>query len=100
MEGRKMTKFAAQTIKTLMDDTAHIAGRKARGAKFVVAVEADDGSWFELDADDQGHAGVLARNAVDAMSARGASCWRVMDGRYLGRAFYSCFEAIDMAEAV
>lgn len=95
-----MTKFAALTIDTIKNGSAYIEGRKARGAKFVVAVEADDGSWFELDATDQGHAGVLARNAVEAMSARGASCWRVMDGRYLGRSFYACYEAHDFAEAV
>jgi hypothetical protein len=69
-----MTKFAALSILDLRTPEAN-RGRRARRAKFVVAVEADDGSWFELDADDRDHARTLARNVVDVQSARGASCW-------------------------
>lgn len=71
-----MTKFAATSIADLCTPAA-TAGRLARKAKFVVMVECDDGSWCELDADDQGHAGTLARNFVDKQNARGASCRRV-----------------------
>jgi hypothetical protein len=35
------------------------------------------GEWFALHADDQGHAGVLARHWVDTLGCRGASCWRL-----------------------
>lgn len=84
-----MSKFAAQSITAFFTDAAN-AGRVARKAKFVVCVEADDGSWFELDADDQAHAGVLARNVVDKMDARGASCWRVFAGGDIsGKPFFT-----------
>lgn len=92
-----MSKFAAQSIRSFFTAEA-VAGRVARKARFVVLVEADDASWFELDADDQGHAGVLARNVVDTQSARGASCWRVFAGGEIGpHAFYSCFEQVGEA---
>ena len=71
-----MTKFKARTINDLRTLEA-TAGRAARKARFVVDVEVDDGSWCELDVDDKAHAERLARNWVDVMSARGASCWEV-----------------------
>ena len=88
-----MAKFSASSIADLLIPAAN-AGRLARKAKFVVCVEARDGSWCELDADYQGLAGVLARNTVDVLGARGASCWRVdRDGSTIGRAFYTHFES-------
>lgn len=89
-----MPKFSALSITRFFEGDA-VAGRVARKARFVVLVEADDGSWFELDADDQGHAGVLARNIVDVMGARGASCWRVLpNGKLVGRPFLTHFETV------
>lgn len=84
-----MTKFAALSATDLRTyDCCN--GRLARKAQFVVTCEADDGSWFELDADDQAHAKVLANNQVDNMNCRSASCWRVnqKDGYFYPRAFY------------
>jgi hypothetical protein len=72
-----MPKFAAQSINDLRTPEAN-RGRHARRPFFVVAVEADDGSWFELDAESMDHARTLAKNQVDLMNARGASCWRVV----------------------
>lgn len=71
-----MTKFSAQSALDLRTPEA-TAGRFARGARFIVQVEADDGSWFELDAETGSHAEVLAKTQVDKMKARGASCWCV-----------------------
>lgn len=91
-----MTKFAALSIADLRTAEAN-RGRMVRGAKFVVCVEVDDGSWCELDADDQGHAGVLARNWVSAQNARGASCWRVLRmyaGELGAQAFYTVYENV------
>jgi hypothetical protein len=94
-----MTKFSALSIARFFEADA-VAGRVARKAKFVVLVEADDGSWCELDADDQGHAGVLARNWVDTLGARGASCWRVFPGGTLdGRPFFTHYETANWEAA-
>ena len=68
------TKFSAQSCRVLHDAKE---ARVARKATHVVLLEADDGSWFELDAEDHGHAIVLAHNQVDLMDCRGASCWEV-----------------------
>lgn len=89
-----MTKFAALSIDALRTAEAN-RGRMVRGANFVVCVECDDGSWCELDADDQGHAGVLARNWVETQDARGASCWRVLrmyNGELGNQPFYAVFD--------
>ncbi len=94
-----MTKFSALSIARFFEADA-VAGRVARKAKFVVLVEASDGSWCEMDADDQGHAGVLARNIVDVIGARGASCWRVLPGgELLGRPFLTHFETANWEAA-
>jgi len=86
-----MAKFAAASIRDLMTKERS-AGRVARKAKFIVACEADDGSWFELDADSRAHAKVLAQNNVDVMSCRGCSCWQVNDVGTLKRApFHTYF---------
>jgi hypothetical protein len=86
-----MTKFIAQSINYYRTAQAN-EGRKARKAKCIVNVEADDGSWFELDADDMEHAHVLARNMVDVQSARGASCWQVnADGVCKRRSFFNYY---------
>jgi hypothetical protein len=67
--------------------------RLAREAKFIVACEADDGSWFELDATDRNHAGFLAENQVDKMNCRGASCWTVLPTGKLSRRSFSTYFA-------
>ena len=74
-----MPKFIARSILDLMTPERE-AGRVARGAHFIVAVEVDDGSWVELDADDKPHAAVIADNWVAKLNARGASCWAVFPG--------------------
>lgn len=75
-----MPKFAARTIKDLMTP-ARDAGRLARRVPFVVCCEADDGSWFELDATSEEHGRTLADNMIRPEHAcRGCSLWRVRDG--------------------
>lgn len=93
-----MTKFAAQSIQDLRTGAATM-GRFARKAKFVVDVECDDGSWCELDADDKAHAKRLARNWVDVMGARGASCWEVVgNGNVARRSFFNYYENVGMED--
>ncbi len=85
------TKFSAQSAQALRTPEAN-KGRVARKVTHVVFCEADDGSWFELDAEDHGHAIVMAHNQVDLMNCRGASCWVVKpDGSLHDRAFYMYF---------
>lgn len=94
-----MAKFQAASIRDLMTPERD-AGRVSRAAQYaadkgrtldiaklshIVAVEADDGSWFELDADDFANARALAVNQVDKMNARGASVWQVWENGKLGR---------------
>ena len=63
--------------------------------KFTCKTKRNRGSWFELDADNQDHAGVLARNQVDKMNARGATCWRVViEGELGARPFYNYFAGL------
>lgn len=69
-----MTKFAAQTAADFRTQGA-CAARVIRAPSFVVIVEADDGSWCELDADDRHHGERLAMNWVDTLGARGACVW-------------------------
>lgn len=64
----------------------------AQGVKFVVAVENQRGEWFLLHADDQGHAGALARNWVEAMGARGASCRRIFADGVAPKPFFTIYE--------
>jgi hypothetical protein len=71
-----MPKFSALSLADLRTPERS-AARILRNVCAVVAVEADDGSWFELDATCTSHAAALADNQVDKMSARGASCWDV-----------------------
>lgn len=92
-----MPKFRATSIKDFM--TAEAAeGRKARGVGFVVAVEADDGSWCELDATDRTHAERLAEVWVTQMNARGCSCREVKpDGTLKTKTFFTFFNGSDAA---
>lgn len=95
-----MTKFTAQKLGDLLTReatngrAARIAGYKRAGVAFtaVVHVEADDGSWFELDATDTHHAHVLADTMVRD-GARGVSCrfLRGTNGRLVMKAFYLKF---------
>jgi len=95
----KMAKFAAQSIQDLRTGAATM-GRFVRKAAFVVDVECDDGSWCELDADDKAHAERLARNWVDVMGARGASCWEVIgNGNVKKKPFFTYYEDVGFIEA-
>lgn len=64
----------------------------SQGIKFVVAVENAKGEWFLLHADDQGHAGALARNWVENMGARGASCRRIFADGIAPKPFLTVYE--------
>lgn len=90
-----MAKFSARSIEDL-NVPAALVGRLARGAYFVVEIEADDGSWCEMDAEDSDHAKRLADNMVDVMGARGASCWCVNaeTGALARTSFYTKFEEV------
>ena len=94
-----MAKFSAASIRDLMTPERE-AGRVARNIAYeadkgatldcaklayIVAVEVDDGSWVELDAQDIEQARALAVNWVDKFNARGASVWKVWEGGKLGR---------------
>lgn len=68
--------FSAKSITDLMSEPRN-AGRKARGCLFIVAVEAANGSWAELDADSLEHGEALAKAWVENHNARGCSVWRV-----------------------
>lgn len=102
-----MTKFRAQKLDDLLTAEAK-AGRAARIAQYasnpmfgnfaaVVHVEADDGSWCELDAESREHAIRLAHNWVEKMGARGASCrmLRGTTGALNPASFYTKFAEID-----
>ena len=70
--------MAHQSLISLFGEIEQAAAMAyANGIRFFVAVESQAGEWFALHADDQGHAGILARAWVDDMGARGASCWRL-----------------------
>ena len=85
------TKFTAQSSQDLRTPEA-CSGRVARKTICVVFCEANDGSWFELDADDVGHAIVMAHNQVDLMECRGASCWNAKpDGTLCNKPLYMYF---------
>lgn len=90
-----MPKFTALSFDDLQT-AERKRGRLLRGARFVVEVEADDGSWCELDGEDSAHAIRLANNWVDVMGARGASCWCVnAETGALGRkSFHTVFEDV------
>jgi|JI10StandDraft_1071094.scaffolds.fasta_scaffold3624632_2 hypothetical protein len=64
----------------------------SQGVKFVVAVENAKGEWFLLHADDQGHAGTLARDWVENMGARGASCRRIFADGIAPKPFLTVYE--------
>jgi hypothetical protein len=90
-----MPKFSALSFDDL-NVPAALVGRLARNVHFVVEVEADDGSWCELDAENSDHAKRLADNMVDVMSARGCSCWCVNaeTGALARTSFYKRFEEV------
>lgn len=87
-----MTKFTAQSASEFRTVKAN-HGRFARECGYVVLVEADDGSWCELDADHRQHARTLADNWVEKMNARGCSCWMVnqKNGKLMNKSFYMKF---------
>lgn len=66
----------------------------AQGIKFAVAVENQRGEWFLLHATDQLHAVDLARNWVDVMGARGASCRRIFDHGISDKPFLTVYEDV------
>lgn len=86
-----MTKFAVQKLSEFFAAELR-EPRKARGCKFVVHVQADDGSWCELDANDLGQARLLARNWVEKLGAQCAHCRIIYpSGMLRAFAFYTCF---------
>jgi hypothetical protein len=94
-----MPKFSALAITRFFEADAN-AGRVARQPHSVVHVEADDGSWCELDADSRDHAKRLAVNWVNVHNARGASC-REYDrktGRLKRNPFFTHFPEVDFAD--
>lgn len=75
------------------------AGRKARGCKIIVACEARDGSWVDLDGQNVDQAINMARNWVEIQDARGASVWRVgHDGKLVGRSLALFTEGYEFPE--
>jgi len=90
-----MPKFSALSFADLQTED-RVRGRLARGAHFVVEVEANDGSWCELDADNSAHAKVLADTWVEKLGARGCSCWCVNaeTGALARTSIYKRFEEV------
>lgn len=87
-----MTKFTAQKLGDLLTKERQ-EGRKVRAPLYVVFVEADDGSWCELDATSRNHAILLADNWVEKLDARGCSCRQVMvSGRVRLTPFYTRYD--------
>lgn len=97
-----MAKFRATKLGDLLTADARV-GRAKRAAEYaahktpfaaVVHIEADDGSWCELDAESEAHAKRMADNWVHTMNARGASC-RTLRGALTGmvklRPFYTVY---------
>lgn len=72
----------------------------SQGVKFAVAVENAKGEWFLLHAEDQHHAGTLARNWVDNMGARGASCRRVFADGIAAKPFLTVYEQCGFEDEV
>jgi len=66
----------------------------AQSIRFAVAVENSKGEWFLLHANDQLHAVDLARNWVDTMGARGASCRRIFEYGVSDKPFHTVYENI------
>lgn len=102
-------KFSATKLGDLLTREARI-GRAARVAYdavnntalvAVVHVEADDGSWCELDAESVEHAKALANNWVHKMNARGASC-RMLRGGSPGsvalKPFYTVYAELTVSD--
>lgn len=71
----------------------------AQGVRAIVAVENQRGEWFLLHADDHDHAGALARNWVDTMGARGASCWRLFEHGMGNKPFATVYEEMGWEDA-
>jgi hypothetical protein len=71
----------------------------AAGVTFTVAVENQRGEWFLLHADGDAHAGRLARNWVDTMGARGASCWKLTAGGRARKPSLTVYEDLEWEDA-
>jgi hypothetical protein len=86
-----MPKFEATSIEDLFT-VERDAGRVARRAAYaphqmfthIVACEASDGSWCEMDAESLEHGKLLATTAVEKLGARGCSVWTVRDDGTVG----------------
>ncbi len=105
-----MPKFEAANIRDLCTPERN-AGRLSRRAKYeqpfrfpnalvrlayIVAVEADDGSWTELDGESLDHARRLADAWVNDCNARGCSVWEVgSSGSLARRSSYVVFKPMD-----
>lgn len=102
-------KFKATKLGDLLTAEARI-GRAARAASYagngtpfgaVVHIEADDGTWCELDAESEQHARTMADTWVKMMNARGASC-RTLRGALTGmlklRPFYTVYAELTVSE--
>ena len=103
-----MPKFQANSLAAIRDPIERVLGRVSRMAEYakhcayhgslerlcyIVAAEADDGSWCELDAESLDHAKRLAIHWIDTMKGRGASVWEVMpNGRLASKNSFSKFE--------
>lgn len=103
-----MPKFQTNSLAAIRDGEGRVAGRQARMAEYaahrynpaslsklayIVAVEADDGSWCELDAESLDHAKRLAVHWIDVLKGRGASVWEVMpNGRLAGKNSFTYFQ--------
>jgi hypothetical protein len=71
---------------------AQAAAAYGAGVRFYVICEGAGGEWFALHADDQGHAGALARHWVDILGCRGASCWRLYSWGSGAQPFFTYLE--------
>lgn len=90
--------MAHLSLSSLQAEIAAQAGAAYRaGVRFYVVCEGADGRWFALHADDQGHAGALARHWVDVLGCRGADCYRLQPWGG-NQPFFQYFEAVEWPE--
>ena len=79
---------------------AQAAAAHAAGIRFFVICENQAGEWFALHADNQGHAGALARHWVDTIGCRGASCWRLYEWGAAPAPFFTYLEDVEGADVI